>query len=81
MGLSMKSLLKPTDKLWKNACLRKQMQGNPSGHQMVSARQEAHAAQSLNECTNTEEDKEPWSQALSNLYKVHVYDQVREVEL
>ena len=50
-----------------------------SNAQVVSARQEAQAAQSLYECTNTEEDKEAWSQALSNLYKV--YDQVREVEL
>lgn len=41
-----------------------------SNAQVVSARQEAQAAQSLYECTNTEEDKEAWSQALSNLYKV-----------
>ena len=50
-----------------------------SNAQVVSARQKAQAAQSLYECTNTEEDKEAWSQALSNLYKV--YNQVREVEL
>ena len=42
-----------------------------SNAQVVSARQEAQAAQSLYECTNTEEDKEAWSQALSNLYKVY----------
>ena len=46
---------------------------------MVSARQEADTARSLCEYTNTEEDKEAWSQSLSNLYKV--YDQVTEVEL
>ena len=51
-----------------------------SNVQVVSARQDPQAAQSLyHECTNTEEDKEAWSQALSNLYKV--YEQVREVEL
>ena len=47
--------------------------------QMVSVYQEAQAAQSLYENTNTEVDKEAWSQALRNLYKV--YDQVSEVEL
>ena len=52
-----------------------------SNAQVVSARQEAQAAQSLYENTNTEEDKEAWSQVLRNLYTYKVYDQVRKMEL
>ena len=50
-----------------------------SNKRVVTVRQEAQAAQSQYENTNTEEDKEAWTQALRNLYQV--YDQVKEIEL